>query len=378
MSIVFVPDGSVGSLERAIQEVVASGAQSLQILGAVENGWTPKVLDPILAEVPVPTFGGVFPGVIYEREAYERGSIVIGHDREAKIAVVELSTEALPADEQWAPALDGADTVIAYLDATRPSAELMRALFRNQGGRATWFGGGAGGLDFAPRPVIITPDGLQGGVAVLAGLDARTSLGVTHGWAAFGEPMLVTESDGNDILTLDFRPAQEAYCEAVEQHSGRRFDDVGFFALASRYPLILERFGGEGVVRDPLSVLPGGSLRCAGAVPQYATVRIDTASAPTPPAALSDWLAGGPNAPPPALARASVPPGALTLTIDCISRSLLLEERLRDELAALRLPGTTQVGALTIGEVASGANNFLQVHNKTTVLALLDTRTGRR
>ncbi len=370
MSIVFVPDGSVGSLERAIQEVVASGAQSLQILGAVENGWTPKVLDPILAEVPVPTFGGVFPGVIYEREAYERGSIVIGHDREAKIAVVELSTEALPADEQWAPALDGADTVIAYLDATRPSAELMRALFRNQGGRATWFGGGAGGLDFAPRPVIITPDGLQGGVAVLAGLDAHTSLGVTHGWAAFGEPMLVTESNGNDILTLDFRPAQEAYCEAVEQHSGRLFDDVGFFALASRYPLILERFGGEGVVRDPLSVLPGGSLRCAGAVPQYATVRIATA-------AFDDMLAAAANARTLALAGASVPPGALTLTIDCISRSLLLEERLRDELAALRLPGTTQVGALTIGEVASGANNFLQVHNKTTVLALLDTRAGR-
>lgn len=88
-------------------------------------------------------------------------------------------------------------------------------------------------------------------------------------------------------------------------------------------------------------------------------------------------LAAAANARTLALAGASVPPGALTLTIDCISRSLLLEERLRDELAALRLPGTTQVGALTIGEVASGANNFLQVHNKTTVLALLDTRAGR-
>ncbi len=288
--------------------------------------------------------------------------------------VVELSDEVLPA-EQWAPALDGAASVIAYLDATQPSAGLMRALFHDRGGRATWCGGGAGGLDFAPRPVIITPQGLRGGVAVLAGLKARTSLGVTHGWSAFGEPMLVTESNGNDVLTLDFRPAYEVYRETVELHSGRRFDDEGFFALASRYPLMLERFGGEGVVRDPLSALPGGGLRCAGDMPPHATVRVATG-------AFEDMLAAASEARDQALAGmnvlpgASSPPGTMTLTIDCISRSLLLGDRLKDELEALRVPGALQVGALTIGEVASGTNSFLQVHNKTTVLALLDAPTG--
>lgn len=369
MNIVFVPDGGVDALRKALEDAVAGGARSVQVLGAIENGWTPAALDPLLAALPVPVFGGVFPGVIFEGRAHERGAVVVGHTSRARVVVVDIAGEVRPAQE-WAPSLEGAATVIAYLDATCPSGALMRALFQDRGGRATWCGGGAGALDFARRPVILTPDGLREGVAVLAGLDATTTLGVTHGWSAFGEPMLVTESEGNDVLTLDFRPAFEVYRETVERHSGRRLDEEGFFALASRYPLMLERFGGEGVVRDPLAALPEGGLRCAGDVPTHATVRVATG-------AFEDMLAAAADAREKALAGASAPPGALALTIDCISRSLLLGERLSAELEALRVPGATQVGALTIGEIASGTNSFLQVHNKTTVMALIDPRMDR-
>jgi len=228
--------------------------------------------------------------------------------------MVDCSGSIAPA-ETWAPPLHGARTVITYLDATCPTGLLTSALFRELGAGPTWLGGGAGALDFVRRSVVIAPLGLRAGVAILAGLDAAASLGVAHGWRAFGEPMLVSESRGNAILSLGWRPAHEAYREVVEAHSGRRCEGEGFFALASTYPLPLERFGTEGIVRDPLAVLHDGALRCAGEVPSHASSRIAQGD-------VADLLA--------------------------------------------------QVGAPTICEVASARERFLQIHNKTTVLALID------
>jgi len=361
MNNAFDPTGTLDGLREALDRV--RGARSLQILAAVGNGWTPESTDPVLAAAGVPVFGGLFPRVIFDGRSHERGTVVIGHG-EARIAVIDCMGSIAPA-EVWAPPLRGARTIITYLDATCPTGLLTSALFRELGAGPTWLGGGAGALDFVRRPVVITPLGLRAGVAVLVGLDATASLGVTHGWRAFGEPMLVSEARGNDIVSLDWRPAHEAYREAVEGHSGRSFEAEGFFALASTYPLMLERFGAEGIVRDPLTVLPGDALRCAGEVPSHASIRIAHGD-------VADMLAAARLARD--LAAAGSPGGTqrVALTLDCISRALLLGDRLPDELEALRIPGLAQVGALTIGEVASTRESFLQIHNKTTVLALIE------
>ena len=360
LNIAFDPTGTLDGLRAALDRV--RGARSVQILAAVGNGWTPETTDTVLAEAGVPVFGGLFPRVIFDGQSHDRGAVVIGYD-EARIAVIDC-TGSISHVETWAPPLRGSRTIITYLDATCPTGPLTSALFRELGAGPTWLGGGAGALDFVRRPVVITPSGLRAGVAVLAGLDATASLGVTHGWRAFGEPMLVSEARGNDIVSLDWRPAHDAYREAVEAHSGRSFEAEDFFALASTYPLMLERFGAEGVVRDPLAVLPGGVLRCAGEVPSHASLRIAHGD-------VAGMLAAAREARELVAADHSGGTPRLALTLDCISRALLLGDGLREELEALRIPGLAQVGALTIGEVASTRDSFLQIHNKTTVLAVI-------
>lgn len=126
---------------------------------------------------------------------------------------------------------------------------------------------------------------------------------------------------------------------------------------------MLERFGAEGIVRDPLAVLPGGVLRCAGDVQPHATIRVAHGE-------FGDMLEAA-HAAREASSAGGVNSAGLALTIDCISRALLLGDRLTDELGALRLPGLPQAGALTIGEIASSGDRFLEVHNKTTVLAVI-------
>ncbi len=362
-NVIHLPDSDLQAVRHALTTLAGAGARSVQLLGAIDDDWTPDGLDPIIAGLGIPVFGGLFPSVIHEGRAHRRGAVLIGHDADARVVVLDLSGATLPGPERTQP-LDGLHTVVAYLDATCPSGQVMGALFDARGTNATWCGGGAGGLDFVRRPAVITPDGLRSGVGVLAGLDTTTRLGVAHGWKPFGAPLLVTESRGNDIVTLDWRPAIEVYREAVQHRSGERFGPHDFFELASRFPLMIERFGAEGLVRDPIAALDGGAIRCAGDIPRHSTVRVATGS-------FEDMIAAAARARDEACASVTPGTGAVALTIDCISRALLLGDRLSDELDALRVAGAPQAGALTIGEVASSANHFLQMHNKTSVLAMI-------
>ena len=363
MQTIHATGSSVSALQQAIDSLVAQGAASIQILGAVQNNWTPESLNPLLTAAPVPVFGALFPGVIYEGQSYETGFVAIGHSVDVTIVVLPCPDPPITA-VQALQRLSDAKTIFIYLDATCPSGDFTRLLYNELGSHASWCGGGAGALDFVRRPVIITPDGLQAGVAVLAGMDKRASIGVTHGWSAFGSPILVTESNGNDILSLDWRPANDVYREIVEAHSGRTFEQEGFFQLASIYPLMLETFGGEGIIRDPLAPLPDGGLRCAGDIPVHSIVRVANGN---PEAML---VAAG-EAQVKAISGHPGTTGSVALTINCISRALLLKDRLAIELQALCIPDATQVGALTIGEFASAGGKLLQVHNKTSVLAAL-------
>jgi hypothetical protein len=359
----FVVDrtGSIAALDEAIHTLSASGAGALQVLAAIGNGWDSAMLDPLIANSPVPIFGGMFPGVVAEGERLDRGAIILAHASPVRIDIVSLRGDT-PKLDVLADDTSGR-SLVAWYDATCSTGPLLDLLFDELGAGPTWVGGGAGALDFAERPVVITPLGLLGGVAVVASLAERLLVGVAHGWEPFGATLRVTESRGNDAIALNWRPAFDVYREIVERHSGRRFDDEAFFDLASRYPLILERFDGEGIVRDPLEVLTDGSLRCAGEIPLHATVRIATGE-------VEQML----DAAVTARVRAEtdgVPENAISLAIDCISRALILQERLHDELARLRPESTPQVGALTIGEIANCRRRYLQLHNKTAVVGVL-------
>lgn len=359
----FEPSGTEEALREAILDMASREASAIQVLAAIGNGWTPGSLDPILLTSPVPIFGGLFPGLIVEGARHDKGFVLIGHSGRSKVTVLDIG-EALAASEvALGLGASGCSSFVCYYDATAPMGRLLEVLYDELGPEPSWIGGGAGSLDFVARPVVLTPRGLLGGVAVVAALSESLRVGIAHGWHPIGPPLRVTASEGSDLLSLDWRPAFELYREIVEAHSGLSFGEEPFFELASRYPLFLERLAGEGIVRDPLAPLPGGGLRCAGDVPNHATLRIATGEKANMLEAAHTVRE--------LVSEQGVPVGAVALTIDCISRALFLQERLGEELSELVVAGCPQLGALTIGEIASCHRRFLQLHNKTVVLGLI-------
>jgi len=201
---------------------------------------------------------------------------------------------------------------------------------------------------------------------VAAGIasDAPLGIGVRHGWRRTGEPMLVTESAGNRVYTLDDRPALDVYLEhlGIEQADGT--DQEALARLALVHPLGLSRPSGE----DQVRFIGGGdfaarALSCIAEVPQGALVWIMEGDARS---VLDATDAAGNDA----LAALDGHTPLGMLAFDCIARrGVLGDERIGaeiDRLAAIA-PGAPVAGFYTYGEIARtrGLRGF---HNQTLVV----------
>lgn len=379
----FSQEVSGQALARALQEAADRGAASAQVLVATDDPGVLEDLSRAVCEASVPAFGGIFPGLILEGAVHREGLLVLDHAPLEALFVLPLASTGAPErdDAVSGPSrilepgsallplstldADRLRTVFVYLDATADGRVVMDALFDELGLQRSFLGGGAGFLDFQRRPVVIAPDGLHANAVVVAATAERSEVSVRHGWTAMSEAIFVSAADGNLLQGLNWRPAFETYREIVEAHAGRTFADSSFHELASSYPLILERIGAEGTIRDPLLVHDDGALQLAGSVPAHATMRVAVGDRDSMFAAATE-------------AREALEDTARTgdlrrsIVIDCISRALLLGEDIREELQCLRFEGLPQVGALTIGEVAHLGNEYLQFHNKTCVLSLVE------
>lgn len=370
MYIRFEQSGTVAALAELLAEAQQQPeVRALLVLVCDDNGFTPSQLDPVLHACRLPLFGGIFPAIIAQGQQLRRGSLLIGLSAEPRLACVPalsnpatdfdaILTEAFP--DTTSPALQ---SMFVFVDgfSSRIGA-LLDALFNAFGLEINYLGGGCGSLSLQQKPCVLSNQGLLQDCALVALLPLPSGIGVAHGWLPISEAFKVTEAHGNVIESLDWRPAYQVYQEVVEAHSGLRFAEQDFFAIAKAYPFGMAKLDAEMVVRDPL-MRQGESLVCVGEVPQGAFVSILHGSG-------NSLLAAATQAR--LLARHSLPgiQPQVQLFIDCISRALFLEENFDFELEAVRDDHLPLVGALTLGEIANSGRDYLEFYNKTAVVGL--------
>lgn len=369
MTIKIDREGSLAGFAGMLADLQADAAVSaILVIAADGNGWTPEGLDPLLQASGKPVFGGIFPQLLHADERLERGCLAIGLSGTVNLAVVEgLSDPAADFDADLAalfPDAPESGTMFVMVDGfSRRISALIDALFNNFGLSLNYLGGGGGSLSLVQKPCVITPQGLRQDVGVLGFIDRPSGIGVAHGWRPISSAYRVTESDGNVVVSLDWRPAFEVYREIVEPHAGESFADADFFSLAKAYPFGIAKLGGEVVVRDPLMV-DGQRMVCVGEVPTGAFVHIlngdrdslIAAAGDARDAAERNFPGDGPH---------------LEIFVDCISRVLFLEGDFPAELARARREGLPLVGMLSIGEIANSGQDYLEFYNKTSVVALI-------
>jgi hypothetical protein len=243
--------------------------------------------------------------------------------------------------------------------------EIVRGAHAVLGGGVPLVGGCAGD-DLEMRRTFQLHGGqvLEGAVVGAAiGSDAPLGIGVRHGWRRTGEPLLVTRSEGTEVLELDGRPALDAYFDRLDVPAEARDDADAFTRYSLTHPIGMARGRGEHQIR----FIGGGdferrSLQCIAEVPEGATAWLMEGDADSvldaTDAACADALGAIDGADPLGL-----------LVFDCIARRGVLGDGIATEVDRIsdQAQGAPVAGFYTYGEIARtrGVNGF---HNQTLVV----------
>ena len=344
---------------------------NMVLISIAEN--TPIDITDLIKELnthKITFMGGVFPKVIHDNEVLEKG-IVINTLRnlEHLYLVKDISKK-----QYQIPNINFAKeanySLFTYVDGlTSNISRYLGELYNTYGMQTNYFGGGAGSLTLVQKPCVFTKDGIYKDAAVVCVVKMTSNIGVRHGWNKVDGPFIVTKAEGNIIKAINWDNPFEVYKRVVEKHSKQTFTDDNFFDIAKGYPFGILKDNAECIVRDPIMVNEKGELVCVGEIEENTLVDILNGSTVT-------LIDASKKAALESITQSKNPNKAII--IDCISRVLFLEDDYKLELNEITKslkknhPNISIGGALTIGEISSYGEGFLELYNKTTVVSLFE------
>ncbi|NJO92648.1 MAG: hypothetical protein HC831_29550 [Chloroflexia bacterium] len=363
-------------LQDILEEFVANdNVKGIIILSANNAEFIPSEIDPILKSVHKPIIGGIFTDIIYNNEVLDTGIIVAGLTQKLKTYVIpglsdpKNDFEALVNSMEDNLAEEEARSMFVLVDGySTQVGRLLESLFNCFGVNLNFMGGGAGvvnpvALDMGTKPCLFTNDGVIADSAVIGLTSIKTAIGVKHGWKKIRGPYKVTESEGNAVKTIDWKPAFEVYANIIKEYSGLEITEENFFDISKMFPFGLNRMGSEIIVRDPFTSV-GSSLILATPVPNESFLEVLNGDIET-------LVEAAKNAIEDCFATMNEE-GKTIFLFDCVSRYLIYGEDFEKELAAINQPGVPVIGVLSMGEIANNGNDYMELYNKTCVVGLMN------
>ena len=363
---------NIHELENQLSLLAADeDVQSVLLMGADEGRPAKEELDPLLAGFSKPLIGGIFPEIIADNKRTKTGFLLFPLSFKLTTKVVPLGCDDNDCLDILKNEFDGNDikqshSLFVFVDAFGHNKKnFVHSLFNFFGNTVKYLGGGAGSLSFEPFHCILHNSGTHQNAAVLGLCEQPLSLGVAHGWTPIGKPLKVTGAEGNSIISLEWKPAFQTYKQQVESHSGLTITEENFFDIAKSYPLGMVKLDSEMVIRDPYRA-ENDVLHIVDEVPEGEYVRIMNGN-------MDSLLSGAGASLEEAIRYAPKGVRHAMICIDCISRVLYMQDDFYRELDTISREQTVN-GVLSIGEIANAGETFLEIYNKTIVIALWPTK----
>lgn len=373
MKCVLVSDG-LTQLQAELQSMNADPEiRFVMMLLAVQTDIAHDDINHLLVTNPKPIIGGIFPYVLYDKSLLTAGAILIGFACTFNLAVIPALSKNVQIEAELQKQLPWQNTergtLFTFVHGMSSGVQrLIDGLFNQYGLEINYIGGGCGSLLKLDMPCVITPQGILQDAALLLMANISSGIGVAHGWQSISRAFKVTEVEGNEIISIDWRPAVDVYRTIVEDHSGMLFAEMPFAEVARAYPFGIAKLADELVIRDPIA-LKGQRIVCVGEVRRGSYVHV---------------MHGKPDYVSAAAGRARqramenmkgrIP--RQMLFMDCISRVLFLGELFAREITHVSMNDVPLAGALTLGEIANSGYDYLELYNKTSVVGLLASDTS--
>ncbi len=329
-------------------------------------------------------FGGIFPAIIYKEEKKQSGIIVTKFPCLAKPLLVENIGDSSQLKSSLASikakpkAATSKKTALILVDGLAKNIDsFITGIYNQFATSIEYIGGGAGSLTLKQKPCLFNNDGFYQNAGIIALLDLNCQLGLKHGWEKLSGSFVVTRVEGNKIIELNWQNAFEVYQQIVNQdleENGvkKRITKDNFFEIAKAYPFGIIKDSAEKIVRDPIAVNEQGELICVGEIPKNAALDILKG-------VKKNLIKEAGNAIKEAVNSLENSPQEIKVShkfvIDCISRVLFLEDEFEEEIKAINQFGQSissneLFGILTLGEISSYGQGFIEFYNKTTVVGV--------
>ncbi|MCR4442511.1 MAG: FIST C-terminal domain-containing protein [Peptococcaceae bacterium] len=370
----YLPEPTVQSILAAVKEKKVGRDESVMILLAEEHSLDISELIEVLSSSGISFFGGVFPGLIYGEKSCRKGALVLSVPIVEKPFLISgLEEESFSLPQEWEnihEQMEKKYTALIMVDGLAANISLfLMSVFNKLGNAVNYLGGGAGSLSLEQKPCIFTEEGFFLNAAVVCFIRWESCLGVQHGWELIKGPLIATRTQKNVVAELNWEPAFSVYRRVVEMDSKKMFAGDNFFEIAKGYPFGILKEGAENIVRDPIAVNERGELVCVGEVPENTVLGILKGSGDS----LLNAAVKAATECIPAMGKDIKMP----FVIDCISRVLFLEEAFDKEVGAVKevlkklLKNQPLQGILSLGEISSSGEGFLEFFNKTIVVGVL-------
>ncbi|MDA8098888.1 MAG: FIST C-terminal domain-containing protein [Nitrospiraceae bacterium] len=306
------------------------------------------------ARLSLPVIGSVFPSVIFQSRFLRRGVNLFRFDampfhllRSSADASGESWPESLGKDIACRVGESRGGALFLIFDQMVPNiATILDGLYLSLADRVRYLGVNAGSETFRPIPCLFDSTRIAQGGAIALLLDNHPGAVVEHCYQAPERLVSATATEGNRIITIDWRPAFEVYRETVRSEYGVVIDGSNFYQYAVHFPFGIVRAGNEIIVRIPVALQPDGSLFCVGEIPPNSVLTLLRAPEVDSVRTVDALVQGLKNL-------CGDPAGADILAFYCAGRKIHLGDRADWELAQLgnRSGAANVAGALSLGEI---------------------------
>ena len=327
-------------------------------------------LQQIAAAKAMPLLGAVAPGLIAGTRFWRRGAVLVAFDAATPRRIVAMPHVANHTTDAAVAALadfvithadeNGGDTLLLLMDAMIPDvASLLDRLYLETGDQVNYAGLCVGSETFQPIPCLFDSKTFVEGAVLALVLRQHPGASLAHHYRGGEALWVTTATTGSRVETIDGRPAFEVYQELMAREYGIALDRENFYRYAVHFPFALNRAQGESLVRIPVKVEENGAVHCTGEVPENALLSVVRAVTPGSLETARAVAAG---------VRSEAKAGVLAFY--CAGRLMHLDqEAALAELTALAedLAPAPLVGALCLGEIGSGRQQYPAFHNATIV-----------
>lgn len=363
--ILLFEDSSPNSFSLGLQQLEDEGCKSAIIFFASSDISDLESYNRSLQQSPLRIYGGVFPRLLYNKQCYNDGVLMIGvaealEGFSCEQISDELSCRQAFSDEEQMVTLREKRNYLLIVDGLSNFNERFIDLaYEHLGSGNQYIGGGAGYIDFQQRECIITNRGITKDAAVIAALPWDLNLTMSHGLEAISGPYLATETDGCLIKTINYLPAYEVYKSEIANSGEPRSLAEDFQGVAVEYPIGLPGIDNEIIVREAIST-DGAAITCVGKVLQNSRIYLLRGTKRDLIKAVKDVLdenEGDQN---------------YALVFNCIGRALYMGDEINCELSDIEsvlTSGGASFGVFSVGEIITGKSGAINWLNKSTSIA---------